>query len=216
MGALAVLWRQGFRPRAPASPLLDLRRIVGETGWANLPLAVRARFGVHAGGAVIRYPGTMVVRANRAGRWLAQACRLIGTPLAPWTGEAVAVDVAVRRDGAAMVWDRIYKFADRPPVLVSSRKMAAPDGGLMEIAHGGLGMTLDVTEEAGALHFRSTGYFWRVLGLRLPIPPLLTPGRAHVLHEDLGAGRFRFALTFRHPLLGETFFQDGVFEDPAE
>jgi hypothetical protein len=30
----------------------------------------------------------------------------------------------------------------------------------------------------------------------------------------LGQGRFRFTLTFDHPWLGRTVFQDGVFEDP--
>ena len=35
-------------------------------------------------------------------------------------------------------------------------------------------------------------------------------------YEDLGGGRFRFALSFRHPWLGETFHQDGVFEDAVD
>ena len=43
---------------------------------------------------------------------------------------------------------------------------------------------------------------------------LLTPGAAHVVHEDQGGDRFRFTLRFAHPIAGETFFQTGVFLDP--
>ena len=69
--------------------------------------------------------------------------------------------------------------------------------------------------EDGALHFRSRGYFLEVSGLRLPLPGLLTPGRAHVVHRDLGGGKFLFSLEFRHPWLGQTLWQEGEFRDPA-
>jgi hypothetical protein len=32
------------------------------------------------------------------------------------------------------------------------------------------------------------------------------------VHSDEGQGRFRFRISVVHPQLGETFFQDGVFE----
>ena len=205
------------RPLAPSTSApagqIDFRALLGAEAWARLPEAVRRRFGLHGPAAIIDYPGRMRVRANLAGRLLAQACRLIGTPLAPWTGEDVAVDVRVRLDGAALVWDRLYRFEGRAPVLVSSRKLADA-GGVLEMVRGGLGMALGVSEENGALHFRSRGYLLRLGALRLPIPGLLTPGAAHVIHQDLGGGRFRFTLSFRHPWLGETFHQDGVFSDP--
>jgi hypothetical protein len=76
-------------------------------------------------------------------------------------------------------------------------------------------MTLEVTAEQGALHFRSTGYFLKVAGGRLPIPGLVTPGAAHVIHEDVDGAHFRFTLTFRHAIAGQTFFQIGVFDDPG-
>jgi hypothetical protein len=157
----------------------------------------------------------MVVRASAFGRLIAPVCRLLGTPLAPWEGEAVPCRVDVWTDAqGALVWDRTYAFEGRRPLMVSSRKILDRLGRLMEVIHGGLGMTLALSVEDRALHFRSTGYFFSLGALHVPIPGWLTPGRAHVVHEDLGQGRFRFTLRFAHPLAGETFFQSGVFLDP--
>jgi hypothetical protein len=116
--------------------------------------------------------------------------------------------------GGAIHWDRAYAYPGRPTLTIASRKEAAPDGRLLEITRGGLGMRLAVSIEAGALFFRSTAYFWRVADLDLPIPLMLTPGRACVVHRDLGGGRFHFGLSFVHPLAGETFHNAGDFRDP--
>ncbi|MBI1405251.1 MAG: DUF4166 domain-containing protein [Caulobacter sp.] len=202
--------RAAHRPRP-----IDFETLLGRAAWTRLPAAVQARFAVHRTAATTLYRGRMEVRASLAGRLIAWLCRLIGTPLAPWTGDQVPVEVAVYLERGALVWDRTYRFAGRAPVLVSSRKMVDADGGLLEVVRGGLGMALTVTEEAGVLHFRSRFYFLTLGPVRLPIPGLMTPGAAHVVHQDLGGGRFRFSLAFEHPWLGETMFQEGVFADPA-
>jgi hypothetical protein len=202
--------RRRRRPIHHSHP--DFRRLVGEAAWAELPPAVRARF---TDTAARTYQGAMAVRASAAGLVFAQLCRLIGTPLAPGRGEDVPVSVKVfERSDGAMVWDRYYRFGDRRPVKVGSCKKADRRG-LVEVVRGGLGMALDVSVEDHALHFRSRGYFWEVLGLRIPLPGLITPGAAHVFHRDEGRGRFTFGLRFVHPWLGETFWQEGLFEDPA-
>ena len=46
----------------------------------------------------------------------------------------------------------------------------------------------------------------------IPLPKLLTPGTLFAEHRDLGNGSFRYILAFRHPVWGETFYQDGVFK----
>ncbi|HUH85157.1 MAG TPA: DUF4166 domain-containing protein, partial [Stellaceae bacterium] len=76
-----------------------------------------------------------------------------------------------------------------------------------------IGMTLALAESQGALHFRSTEYFWRWRRWRLALPRWLTPGEMHVVHADLGGGRFRFAIAITHPLFGEIIRQDGVFRE---
>jgi hypothetical protein len=199
---------------ATAPRTVDFRGILGEGAWAALPAAVQARFSLAAAASPHAYEGRMIVRANLAGLIIAQLCRLIGTPLAPFRGEDVPVTVKVHTDpDGGLVWGRVYAFGARPPILVSSRKIADEQGGLMEVVRCGLGMRLALCVRGGALHFRSLGYFAGLFGLRIPIPALLTPGRALITHEDLGAGWFRFTLTFRHPLLGETFHQTGVFRE---
>ncbi len=204
-------------PRRTLHRPVDFHRLLGGPAWRSLPYAVQQRFGPAAHLRPVRYCGEMVVRASAFGWLIAQACRLLGTPLAPWTGEAVPVAVDVYTDAeGALVWDRTYAFQRRGQVKVTSRKVLGRHGELMEVIHGGLGMTLSLTAEGGALHFRSIGYFFQIGGLRLPIPGLLTPGAAHVVHEDQGGGWFRFTLRFVHRLAGETFFQTGLFRDPGD
>jgi hypothetical protein len=193
---------------------VDFRGILGEAAWAALPAAVQARFCLAAAASPHAYEGRMIVRANLAGLVIAQLCRLIGTPLAPFRGEDVPVRVKVHTDpDGGLVWGRVYVFGRRPPILVSSRKIADEQGGLMEVVRCGLGMRLKLSVRGGALHFRSLGYFAGVFGLRIAIPGLLTPGRALITHEDMGAGWFRFTLSFRHPIFGETFYQTGLFRE---
>jgi hypothetical protein len=174
---------------------------------------VKSRFGpAHA---ALTYPGDMLVKANWLGLIFAHVLRLIGTPLAPWQGEAVPVDVFVHPDRrGGVVWDRRYLFPGRAALRVSSRKVMSEDGTLAEVVAGGLGMRLLLTAEHGALVFDSCGYFLELFGWRAPIPLLATPGRARVTHEDCGGGAFRFTLSFDHPWAGRTIFQTGLFRDP--
>lgn len=205
-----------FAASAVASPP-DFRQLLGEAAWMRLVPAVRARF-AHVAGAAARadYAGRMErVERSFIGYLVAQACRLLGTPLAPWGGRDVDVDVRVFEDRRlnGVVWERIYHFAGRPPLAVRSTKVFTAAFGLLECVEGNLGMRLRVHEEEGALHFVSTSYFFR-LGKRLvTLPLLITPGRAHVVHRDEGGGWFRFTLSIDHPLLGRTFFQDGLFRE---
>lgn len=209
----------GIGPLAIESPddaVLDFRRLLGADAWNSLPAAVQHRFAPHAAGARLVFEGRMVVSASPFGRLLAQACRLIGTPLAPWTGPDVPTSVDVFLDSrGGLVWARTYRFDGHAPILVSSTKMMDARRGLLEVVRGGLGMALEATVEDGALHFRSCYYFVSLGPLRLRIPSLMTPGSAHVLHRDVGGGAFLFSMDFRHPLLGLTLFQEGVFHDPV-
>jgi hypothetical protein len=53
---------------------------------------------------------------------------------------------------------------------------------------------------------------WRIGRRQIQLPHFLTPGTAHVIHEDLGHGRFRFSMTIHQRLFGTLFQQRGVFQ----
>lgn len=192
----------------------SFRALLGELAWRRLPAAVRERFAWKpAPGHHVTYDGTMLeVRATWFGALTARLCRLIGTPLAPHRGRDVPVTVrlGLDGDGHGIVWERLYRFPGRAPVRCVSVKRATP-GGLIECAGRGVGMHLALSERAGELHFRSTGYFWRWRRRQIALPAFLTPGEMQVVHADLGGGWFRFRIAVRHRLFGQTLYQDGIF-----
>src|SRR5690349_5572855 len=89
----------------------SIRKVLGQAGWLRLPDAVQARFADDVSCA--EYHGSFdIVRASIAGRLLACLCRLIGTPIAPYTGTHIPAIVRVftNRQGG-MVWERHYRFS---------------------------------------------------------------------------------------------------------
>ena len=214
-GAAAAIEARATALARPAARTPDFRAMLGEAAWAELPAAVRARFDAASHASPREFPGAMQVRMNWLGWLFAQSCRAVGSPLAPRAAEAVPVKVLVRREPMGGVsWERTYAYPGRAPLSIISTKLAAADGALLEVTRGGIGMRLTLGVEAGALVFRSAGYFWRIGPWLAPLPNLLTPGRCTVVHRDLGAGRFHFSLRFDHPLAGETIVNAGDFQDP--
>ena len=212
-----IFGRKASRPSTKVVPG-NFQTLIGAAAWARLPMAVRERFACHAADAVTQYNGAMeVVRCSVSGYFLAQLCRLFGTPLAPFQGTHVPMTVRVYEDGqkGGIVWERIYHFPGKRPIAVRSTKVFAQNNHLLECVGGGFGMRLKVFEEDRKLHFLSTDYFWKGLGLTIPLPKWVSPGTAHVIHTDEGNGWFRFTMTIEHPVLGETFFQDGSFREEA-
>jgi hypothetical protein len=201
------------RNRGEVIALTTLQKVLGGD-WYRLHPAVRERFARDPEpGQPIRYTGAMeTVEASFAGRLFARFTQLIGRPLAIHTGRNVPMDVTlVKRADGGVDWRRLYHFPGRRPVLVSSAKRADAGGHLCEYVGCGFGMQLNVSAREGALHFVSETYFWEVMGRQIPLPGWLSPGRAHVVHEDLGGGKFRFSLAMDHVWLGRTFYQSGVF-----
>lgn len=188
-----------------------IARIIGARAWMSLPEAVRVRF---ARVEPALYRGRTETRLSLFGRVFAWALFPFGAPLPLFAGESDAlVKVGVKHGG--MSWTRTYRGPLGLAFSVRSIKRPSADGGLFECCAGGWTMLLDVSADHGSLVFRSRKFFWRWRGLSVPLPVWITPGIAEVRHTDIGEGRFRFTLTFDHPGLGRTVFQDGVFEDPS-
>ena len=196
---------------------LSYRALLGATWW-DLPAATRDRFEHHDA----LYAGTMRLQATTAGRWVAQLCRVVGSPLPPPDERPLPTTVRVEPDHATggSRWTRSYAFPTRL-MSVTSVKALDADGTLVERLGFGLRMRLELHVRDRALCFDSVGYYVDCPGLlwrgrrrcacRIPLPAWFLPGRTCVAHHDLGDGRFRFTMTIRHALLGELFRHDGVF-----
>ncbi len=194
----------------------DIRSVVGGDGWDALSQTIRDRF-AHTGTApAVTYRGVMtVVRRSWLGYLLAQTGRLAGMPLTPYAGRDVAMRVLVYPDPAngGVAWDRTYFHARNGPVTVRSTKVIRAAGRMEERAPRFIAMDLEVYARDRALHFLCRRYRLRLGRWRIGLPAWLSPGTALIVHRDAGGGRFRFTMTIRRPLFGETFFQDGFFEE---
>ena len=196
---------------------LRFRALIGETDWALLPEAVRARFGKRLGnGRTVLYAGEIVeCRMSRCGRLLAQLVRLLGGPLPLGTDIDVPATVSVTEDPASggQFWTRIYGRSRGFPQVIHSIKRFAGPTGLEEYIGRGVGIALRVEVGNGALHFLSDHYFLTVGPLRLRLPRWLAPGRMRVSHIDCNHGWFAFVLALEHPLLGEMVRQTALFQE---
>lgn len=181
--------------------------------WARLRPGIQQRFGREPQpGEVFVYSGVMQeIRRSKMGWLFAQLTRVIGNPLTPYAGQNVPMQVRLYAKDRGVCWERLYQYPGRAPVVVSSVKRENAKGEMLEVVGGGFGMKLRVFTADGQLYFRSFGYFCTVLGWQIPLPHLLTPGVTDVAHLDHGDGSFTFRLSIRHPYLGETFFQQGIF-----
>lgn len=196
---------------------LRFRTLLGEEAWARLPEPVRRRFSKRwQPGDMVIYPGRVVVtELSRAGRVLAFLTRAIGAPL-PLVNRATGPAVVAVTENATLggqTWTRTYARPGRFPQVIHSAKRFSGPTGLEEYVGYGFGMTLRVTEENGALVFRSERYFFEIGHLRLTIPRFAEPGAMKIVHRDEGGGQFSFRLTLSHPLLGRLVHQLAYFRD---
>ena len=191
------------------------REILGEPAWARLNPEIRQRFSIRpVAGQCVRYAGVMDrVELSLMGWIFAQACRLIGTPLAPYRGKNVRMQIELVWDQklSGVTWNRIYRFQPGRVFTVRSTKSRGGRGQLVEHIGCGFSMRLKLAERRGNLVFTSTAYLVSIAGRTIRIPALLTPGVTTVTHEQIEGDRFRFSLAVDHPLLGRTIFQDGEF-----
>ena len=199
---------------SPEAPHKTLQHQLG-ADWQKLHPNVQARFDREPDmGETIVYDGVMNdIRRSRMGWLFAVLTRLIGNPLTPLAGKDIPMEVALsKKPGKSGVyWQRSYYYPARKPYVVTSVKRESEAGEMLECVGGGFGMKLRVYAQDGELHFESYRYFWSCLGLRMPLPHWISPGKTHVVHKDLGEGNFMFTISMVHEQLGETFFQQGVF-----
>ncbi|MBT5432432.1 MAG: DUF4166 domain-containing protein [Alphaproteobacteria bacterium] len=206
------LW--GIPTTQEARPTRDTsyQGLLGHRAWMALDPAIRERFAKRHDHRA--FYGTMRrVALSPGGRVLALISRLFGSSLFPGTGRDIVTLIAV--DGgagdAAGHWERSYLLPAGHRFTVHSTKRLDAQDGLLECLGRGFVMKLDLRAEHDALHFVSTGYEWRCGPLCIALPDALSPGATHVVHRELGGGRFRFSLSITHPWFGLLAFQEGDF-----
>ncbi len=196
------------------------RAVLGEEGWASLHPAVQRRFSKRvAGGDTIVYVGEIdYVKRNWAGRFLAQALRVVGAPLPIGDDVNVPSVVSVTEDGATggQIWTRLYANKTCfPQVIHSSKRFAGPTG-LEEYIGYGISMALTTQIDEGALVFESAGYYLSLGRLKIGLPGLLHPGKLVVCHRDHGGDTFEFSMRLDHPLFGELVCQRGRYHEERQ
>ncbi|WP_444995275.1 DUF4166 domain-containing protein [Aliikangiella sp. IMCC44359] len=189
--------------------------LLGVDSWSRLHSDIQKRFSTHADKSVT-YKGVMsLVYSSFAGKCFAQFCRLIGTPLALYSGKNVPLEVKVYPDKkrGGLVWDRFYHFSNKVINRVKSTKCIQRDDGLVEMVGCGFGMKLRVYEKDGAIYFASTRFFWQLGKYKILIPDILSPGKTIVSQKALTRQKFQFSLVVKHRLFGKVFEQVGIFEE---
>lgn len=205
--------------RAGDASLSDLRfrALLSGEDWTRLPPAVRQRFSKRlADGRTATYVGKIVKASfSRLGWLLAQAARLIGSPLPISRDTDVPTIVTVTEDMATggQIWTRIYTRRNAFPQVVQSSKLFTGSTGLEEYIGFGISIALTVVVQDNGLAFRSAGYRLRIGRICLTLPAWAAPGALTVTHEDLDNGEFLFALELRHPRFGLLIDQAGVFRE---
>ena len=212
------------KPQDGRKPELSLgdtrfRALLTEAEWNALSPEVRRRFSKRvADESSIIYTGEVVeARFNIWGRLLAQAARVIGAPLPLHSDTGVAAVVTVTEDARmrGQVWTRLYaRRRGFPQVIHTSKRFQGPTG-LEEYLGYGVGMSLAVTVEDGAIVFRSVDYFFDLFGLRLKLPAFLRPGDLTIKHAETGKSCFSFTLELTHKRLGLLIRQHGLFREVA-
>ena len=193
---------------------MSYRSLIGEKGWRRLHPDIQRRFSDNSVHSEVTYMGVMeVIYLSFFGKLLAQLCRIIGTPLALYSGKNIPMKVNVYHDEKlkGMTWDRFYFYPNRSMNRVKSTKCIRKNTGLIEVVGFGFGMYLKVYEQNSAIVFESTRFFWQIGSLKITIPPLLTPGKTTVKQQASDDGSFRFSLDVIHPIFKQVYYQTGIF-----
>ena len=192
-----------------------LNHIMGDS-WNALKPAIRKRFSTTGTARYTVFRGTVSRMENT---WYGRALGYLTLPLLkgaliPYIETDLPVEFRMAAEPGRPWFEkqRLYHFSKRKLINFRSRMHANEQGDAWEDVGMGIGMRLKFGEINGDLTIDSNGYFWKVAGLRLPIPNWLTPGTMYLKHINEDADRFWIRIHIIHPLFGTTFFQEGRFQ----
>lgn len=193
------------------------RKILGAE-WLKLHPDIQARFAKNpAPGQPLFYRGTLSeLSCSRFGKLLGLlTLPLIRGALIPYNDTNFPVDIQVyAKAGLPHIYkQRLYRLHHRKPIQFTSYMSESSRGEVLEYVGRGFGMKLKLHVHEGNLYFTSDGYFWEVLGWRVPLPGLFTPGKTFLCHCNDNPNQFNIRIEIIHCLFGKSFTQVGVFHD---
>ena len=193
------------------------KKVLGPA-WLDLHADIRRRFDKNpAIDKALYYRGNLSeLSSSRFGKLLGyMTLPFIKGALMPFDDRNFPVDIKVYSKPACqdIFKQRIYRLHGRKPVQFTSFMRESASGEVLEYVGMGLGMKLRLHVLDGNLHFRSDGYFWDLLGWRIPLPRLLTPGKTFLSHRNDSPSQFNIRIEIRHAIFGTTFTQVGVFHE---
>ncbi len=125
----------------------------------------------------------------------------------------VDIQVYSKPNDPSIFKQRIYHLHGRKPIQFTSYMRESKDGEVLEYVGIGLGMKFVLFVKDRDLYFTSNGYFWQILGWRIPLPDLLTPGKVFLSHCNDNPGQFNIRIEIKHAMFGTSFTQIGVFHE---
>src|SRR5258706_968663 len=125
----------------------------------------------------------------------------------------VDIQVYSKPNDPSIFKQRIYHLHGRKPIQFTSYMRESKDGEVLEYVGIGLGMKLVLFVKDRDLYFTSNGYFWQILGWRIPLPDLLTPGKVFLSHCNDNPGQFNIRIEIKHAMFGTSFTPIGVFHE---
>ncbi|HED35443.1 MAG TPA: DUF4166 domain-containing protein [Gammaproteobacteria bacterium] len=197
------------------------RKVLG-TEWQELHPDIQARFAKNPeAGKPLYYTGKLSeLSSSLTGKLIGYfTMPMINGALIPFDDANFPVDIQVysKPDCPFIFKQRIYRLHSRKPVQFTSYMSESEKGEVLEYVGMGpgmkLGMKLVLEVKEGDLYFTSDGYFWDILGFRIPLPGVFTPGKTYLCHKNDSPSQFNIRIEIVHCLFGTTFTQVGVFHE---
>lgn len=139
--------------------------------------------------------------------------RIFGA-LVPYKGKKVATEVrnwTVEDNRKAMFWHRTLEFENKPTVIFRSHMEHIKEDEIIEYVRFGMGIRMRMSVNNQALIFKSLGYVWNILGIKIPIPTWAILGSAEIIEKQISDKQFYIDFNMHHPIFGKTFSYSGIF-----
>ncbi|MDC7684794.1 DUF4166 domain-containing protein [Asticcacaulis sp. BYS171W] len=179
--------------------------------WAALPPALKAHYANRPFSRDrVTVEGTLDVEMHPWMRKISWLIRLTGM-LTPYEGKAVPVTVHFHSepDSNAFVFERIFNFPGREPVVFRSRMISKRAHRVTEYMKTGAGWKATYYYDNDKVILRHAGYVVRVLGIDIPMPIEWLVGYGYAYEQATGEDSFKMHMQMSGGLLDKPLYSYG-------